>query len=188
MFFNRRVAASALADIARYSGDFSITIMNANGVGHLARALGDRDDGLKRQALLALACIVKHGVDAAEAAIQSEVFPDVLVLMGHKCLLVRRNAALLVRDIVRHTPDLAQYVVNMGGIGALVELVNSNFTPMIRKGKEKRDKDMEVDDFRVPAVASLGFMCGFGSHFSYCVVNSGAIRALYDALKVYSFK
>lgn len=34
---------------------------------------------------------------------------------------VRKHAATLVREVVKHTPELAQLVVANGGVGALVE-------------------------------------------------------------------
>jgi len=37
---------------------------------------------------------------------------------------VRKHAATLVREVAKHTPELAQLVVANGGVGALVECVS----------------------------------------------------------------
>ena len=37
-------------------------------------------------------------------------------------VFVRKNAATVIREIVKHTPELAQLVVSSGGVGALVDV------------------------------------------------------------------
>lgn len=85
--------------------------------------------------------------------------------MGHACALVRRNAAMLIRDITRHGLDLAQLIANTGGIGALVHAMS--------------DEAVEV---RVPAATALGFISGHGAQLASCVVTCGGLKALTDVL------
>ena len=56
---------------------------------------------------------------------EGEIFPRALVLLRDKDEMTSRNAATLVREIVKHSSELAQLVVNSGGIGALVEFVST---------------------------------------------------------------
>lgn len=48
------------------------------------------------------------------------MFPTVLKCLKDNDSYVQKNSASLVREIAKHTPELAQLVVNSGGVGALV--------------------------------------------------------------------
>lgn len=77
---------------------------------------------------------------------EAGVFPSVLLHMAHRCPQVTRNAAALVRDVVKHSVDLALYVVNMGGIGALIEALKQG-------GSEATICD-------IPLITALGYIAG----------------------------
>lgn len=83
----------------------------------------------------------------AEVVIEAEVFPSVLLHLAHRCPLVRKNAAALVRDVVKHSVDLALYVVNMGGIGALIEAL----------GQAEGD---DINNCIIPCITALGYIAG----------------------------
>lgn len=53
--------------------------------------------------LLALSSIAKHSADLAEAVVEAEIFPDILIQMAHPDENVGRVAAILTREICKHT-------------------------------------------------------------------------------------
>lgn len=93
-----------------------------------------------------LGSCAKHSLELAEVVVEAEVFPSVLLHLAHRCPQVRRNAAALVRDVVKHSVDLALYVVNMGGIGALIEALSHRAS-----GANNCD---------IPCITALGYIAG----------------------------
>jgi hypothetical protein len=61
---------------------------------------------LKRQVCSALAQTAKHSVDLAEVVVEAEIFPKVLACLKDMDLVVRKNAATLIREIAKHTPEV----------------------------------------------------------------------------------
>lgn len=85
-------------------------------------------------------------MELAEVVVEAEVFPSVLLHLAHRCPQVRKNAAALVRDVVKHSVDLALYVVNMGGIGALIEALGQGGT--------------DANSCVIPCITALGYVAG----------------------------
>jgi len=56
--------------------------------------------------LLALSSIAKHSAELAEAVVEAEIFPDVLMHMAHPDENVARFAAILTREICKHTLEV----------------------------------------------------------------------------------
>lgn len=56
-------------------------------------------------------------MEQAETIIEAEIFPIVLEHAGHPDELVRKAATSLIKEIVKHSPDLARLVVEGGGLG-----------------------------------------------------------------------
>jgi len=54
-----------------------------------------------------LSSIAKHSADLAEAVVEAEVFPDVLMHMAHPDENVDRVAAVLTREICKHTLEVS---------------------------------------------------------------------------------
>lgn len=77
---------------------------------------------------------------------EADVFPSVLLHMAHRCPQVRKNAAALIRDVVKHSVDLAMYVVNMGAIGTMIEA-------LAQTGGEE-------GACVIPCVTALGYIAG----------------------------
>ncbi len=53
--------------------------------------------------------------------VAADVFPKVYLLLKDTDPMVRRNSATVVREVCKHTPELAQLIVATGGVAALVE-------------------------------------------------------------------
>lgn len=54
----------------------------------------------------ALSQIAKHNVDLAEMVVEAEIFPSVLTSLKDNDGWVRKNAATLIREIAKHTPEV----------------------------------------------------------------------------------
>lgn len=67
--------------------------------------------------------MAKHSVDMAEAVVEAEVFPKVLTCLQFPDDTVRKAAATLVREVAKHSVDLAQLIVGSGGVGTLVDYI-----------------------------------------------------------------
>jgi hypothetical protein len=53
--------------------------------------------------------------------VEAEIFPAVFGCLKDSDTIVRRNAATAIREVAKHTPELAQLIVNAGGHGAVVD-------------------------------------------------------------------
>lgn len=104
--------------------------------------------------------------ELAEAVVAGGALPPALLHAGHDAAPVRRAAACLLRDIVKHSVDLAQLVVNTGGCGPLVELLSE-----------------PAGGARVPACMALGFIAGQSDQLAMAVIESKAIPALVEILQ-----
>ena len=62
----------------------------------------------RAQVCSCLSQITKHSVDLAEVVVEAEVFPQILNLLKDVDHYVRKNAATCIREVAKHTPELAQ--------------------------------------------------------------------------------
>ncbi|XP_053988923.1 sperm-associated antigen 6-like isoform X1 [Hylaeus volcanicus] len=154
----KQIAASALCDISKHDKDLAEVVVDAGAVPFLAKAVSNPDTKLKRQALSALTSIAKHSVNLAESVIETEIFPDVLVHMAHPDECVVKAAATLTREICKHTLEMAQLIVNIGGIGALVELI-----------------DTSKQTVRLPAIMAIGYIAGHSDQLAIAVIGSKGV-------------
>ena len=96
------------------------SIVDAGAVSYLTSLINSKDAKLKRQVCSCLGQIAKHSVELGELVVEGEIFPSALDRLKDTDHAVRKNAAILVREVVKHTPELAAIVVNNGGCAALV--------------------------------------------------------------------
>ena len=59
----------------------------------------------------------------AEVVVEAEIFPQILNLLKDMDVYVRKHAATCIREVAKHTPELAQLIVNAGGVGAMMGIV-----------------------------------------------------------------
>ena len=78
---------------------------------------------------------------------------------------VQKNASTCIREVAKHTPELAKLIVNSGGAAALVEYVSET------KGHA-----------RLPGIMALGFIAAFSETLALAVVVSKGVTPLKDAL------
>jgi hypothetical protein len=79
---------------------------------------------------------------------------------------VRRNAAICMREVVKHSEQLASVVVECGGVGSAVEFVTS--------------KASGAD--RLAAVMALGFISAYSEGLSQRVIDAAGVPALKEVL------
>eukprot|EP00695_Tsukubamonas_globosa_P001960 TRINITY_DN3033_c0_g1_i1.p1 TRINITY_DN3033_c0_g1~~TRINITY_DN3033_c0_g1_i1.p1 ORF type:complete len:188 (+),score=54.88 TRINITY_DN3033_c0_g1_i1:86-649(+) len=113
----------------------------------------------------ALAQIAKHSVELAELVVEGEIFPKIFLLLRDPDEVVRKNAATTIREIAKHTPNLAQWIVNQGGVGALVDYVSES------RGNA-----------RLPGIMTLGYISAFSETLALSVIVSKGIPPLAHAL------
>jgi len=53
--------------------------------------------------------------------VAADVFPKIYLLLKDNDPMVRRNAAMVIREVCKHTLELAQLIVATGGVVALVD-------------------------------------------------------------------
>ncbi|CAE7751402.1 Spag6 [Symbiodinium pilosum] len=133
--------AHALSDISKHSPELAQVVVDAGAVTLLTK------------------------VDLAEVVVESEIFPTILHCLKDVDESVRKNAATCIRELSRHTPDLAKLIVNAGGIAAMVEFVND------ARG-----------NCRLPGIMTLGYVAAFSETLALAVVVSKGVRPLKDAL------
>ncbi|XP_029680862.1 sperm-associated antigen 6-like isoform X1 [Formica exsecta] len=157
----KQIGASAISDISKHSTELAQAVVDTGAIAFLAKTLTNPDAKAKRQVLLALSNIAKHSVELAEAVIEAEIFPDVLMHMAHPDENVGRVAAILTREICKHTLELAQLTANIGGIAALIELIN-----------------ISKSTTRLPAIMALGYIAGHSDQLAVAVIGSKGIVQL----------
>jgi 3-methyladenine DNA glycosylase AlkD len=53
-----------------------------------------------------LSQIAKHSVDLAEMVVEAEIFPAAFACLNDSDEYVKKNCATLIREIVKHTPEV----------------------------------------------------------------------------------
>lgn len=61
---------------------------------------------VQRQVFAVLSQISKHSVSLAEMVIEAEVFPAAVASLRDPDEYVRKNVATLMREVVKHTPEV----------------------------------------------------------------------------------
>jgi len=79
--------------------------------------------------------------------------------------LVRKNAATCIREIAKHSPELAKLICNTGGAAALVDYITES------KGNA-----------RLPGIMTLGYIAAYDESFAMGIIASKGITPLKDAL------
>jgi hypothetical protein len=161
----KRVAASALSDIAKHTPELAQCVVDAGAVAYLAPLVVNQDAKLKRQVCCALAQVAKHSVDLAEVVVEAEVFPKLLTCLKFPDELARKHAATVVREVVKHTPELAQLVVGAGGVAALVDYIGDS------KGNN-----------RLPGIMALGYIAAFSETLGLAVIAEKGLLPLVQAI------
>lgn len=162
----KRIAASALSDICKHSPELAQAVVNSGAIAYLSPLINNSDSKLQRQVCSALAQIARHSVDLAELVVEGGIFPGVIMcLKTPQDLYVRKNAATLIREICKQTPELAQLVVNAGSTMAMVDYINNH-----------------IGSARLPSIMALGYIAAFGEALAMSVILARGVPAISAAL------
>ena len=69
--------------------------------------------------------------------------------------VVRKNCGTLIREVVKHTPELSQLIVNSGGVAAIVDYIGES------KGF-----------IALPGVMSLGYIAAHSETLAMAIIVS----------------
>lgn len=119
---------------------------------------------IKKQAMIALRNVASHSAELAQKVIDSDLFPKVLIHLGHESIHVQKQAARLIQEIVKHNLDLAETVVNSGAVGPLVQCLMNSFN--------------YDEDIITPAATALGYIAGQSPHFANAILECQGVVAL----------
>lgn len=97
---------------------------------------------------------------------EADVLPRALATLKFPNDMVRRHAATLVREVAKHTPELAQLVVSSGGVGALVQFVADTSAAA-----------------RLPGIMALGYIAAFSETLALAVIAERGLVPLMAALR-----
>merc|ERR1711959_53313 len=85
--------------------------------------------------------------------------------MGDNDSFVRKNAATCIREVAKHTPELAKLIVNSGGAAALVDYVSE------AQGNGK-----------LPGIMAIGYIAAFSETLALAIIVSKGVAPLKEAL------
>ncbi|GBG87410.1 hypothetical protein CBR_g45467 [Chara braunii] len=100
-----------------------------------------------------------------QVVVEAEVFPKIFTCLKDADLVVRKNAGTMIREVAKHTPELAQLIVSNGGVGALVDYVAES------EGNN-----------RLPGIMALGYISAFSETLALSVIASKGIAPIMHAL------
>lgn len=162
----KRISASALSEIAKHNISLAQNIVDNGGINYLVPLIQHPDNKLVRQVCSALAQIAKHSVDLAENIVESEIFPKILSLLKKdQDLIIKKNAATLIREIAKHTPELARLIVNCGGDSVIIEYITET-----------------TGNIRLPGIMALGYIAAFSDTLALAIIVHQGILPLKDSL------
>lgn len=80
----------------------------------------------------------------AEVVTEADIFPKIFNCLKDMDVQVRKNAATCIREIAKHTPELAKMIVHAGGATTIIDYISES------KGNA-----------RLPGIMTLGFIAAF---------------------------
>ncbi|XP_027841252.1 sperm-associated antigen 6-like [Aphis gossypii] len=161
-------ALSALDEMAKNNEDLAIKIVDLPTLPHVIHFLMPNfiDKKVQKSALTLIKNIVKHSLYLTENAIESNLFPEILLLMAHPDESIRNNSAKVIREVVQHSVQIAQMVVNSGGIEKLLNVISCS---------------QELSP--TPAVLALGYIAAMSPKLALAIIQSQALIHLAAILK-----
>ncbi|MCO5589299.1 hypothetical protein L7F22_043265 [Adiantum nelumboides] len=160
----KRASVLALANIAKHSPKLAQVVVDSNTLSLVAPLITHPDARLKRQVCKCFV-LFADSVCCVQKVVAVNVFPKSLLSLKDADCQVRRNASLVVREVCKHTAELASLVVCGNGAAAIVENVTET------SGNE-----------RLPGIMALGYIAAFDEILADKLVQVNGIPPLLDAL------
>jgi 3-methyladenine DNA glycosylase AlkD len=140
----------------------NIDALQSAGVMQLLRPLLlDNVPSIQQSAALALGRLANYSDDLAEAIVQNEILPQLVLSLANQNRFYKKAAAFVLRAVAKHSAELAQSVVDSGALDALVTCLEE-FDPGVKEG----------------AAWALGYIARHNSQLANCVVEAGAVPLL----------
>lgn len=121
----KRVASSALTEIARHNKDLARTVVNEGAIPALTRLLSHGDAVLKRQVCACLAYIAGHAIELADAIVNSDMLPKIPNCLKDVDIKVRMNAAYILKELAKASERHAALIMRFVGSAAVVDFVSN---------------------------------------------------------------
>lgn len=159
----KQTACSTLAEIAKHGSELAQAVVDCSGsICLLTKTLHNQDAKLKYEVLGALNAIAMHNLNLAEDCVEAGIFPSVLLHIAQVSPQVSKAACALTRDIAKHSVNLAELIINHGGIVALLSAAGLA---------------------RIPAFTAIGYISGQSEHLALAVAGTGAVSVLATCLE-----
>ncbi|CDJ28390.1 armadillo/beta-catenin-like repeat protein, putative [Eimeria mitis] len=183
----QQTAAVAVGRLAGHSEEAARECVNEEILPHLVASVAEQNRFYRRSAAFVMRSIAKHSAELAQAVVDSgalaalsqcleafdpqavveaEALPKTLHCLKDPDDLVRKNAATCVREIVKHTPQLALFAANAGAIAALIDLIQETTGPT-----------------RVAGILALGYIGAFTETLALAIIVQKGIPPLKNALE-----
>ncbi|XP_053988925.1 sperm-associated antigen 6-like isoform X2 [Hylaeus volcanicus] len=182
--FYKKAALFVIRAIAKHSSELASIVIQNNGLDFVIHSLEDFDAIVKEAAAWALGYIARHNKTLAQTSVDAGAVPLLVLCLQEPELYVKQIAASALCDISKHDKDLAevvvdagavpflakavsnpdtklkmaQLIVNIGGIGALVELI-----------------DTSKQTVRLPAIMAIGYIAGHSDQLAIAVIGSKGV-------------
>ncbi|OXB70988.1 UNVERIFIED_CONTAM: hypothetical protein H355_009948 [Colinus virginianus] len=125
----------------------------------LAKEIAHTDAALKRQVV-----------------VEAEIFPKILHCLKDPDEVVRKNAATCIKEVVRHTQDLAKFVVN-------AELWYTGCSISFAFSERVHVRELVFGYYlRLPGIMALGYIAAFSETLALAIIVSKGIPPLKQAL------
>ncbi len=122
----KRSASLTLSYIAQHSEALALPIAE-HGLETIIFYLNYNDTTLRRHISMLLGNIAKHSIHLANLVMEKLTNPEkILANLFDTDLMVKKNAAFCICEIVNKSPENAQYIVDKGGLRILVHFIEHN--------------------------------------------------------------
>jgi hypothetical protein len=162
----KRACSQTLSYICQHSEGLATQIADS-GIDKICFYLTYNDVSLKRNICLLLGNIAKHSSDLADKVWSNLSNPKyLLACLLDSDLIIKKNAAFCICEIVNKGFDKAKNVVNIGGLAILTNLISTI------KGEA-----------RLFGIIALGFIAAHDEKLAEAIINCETIPHLKDALE-----
>ena len=97
--------------------------------------------------------------------VDNDIFPKILYRLKDNDTLVRKYAAICIREIAKQNIDLAKLICNSGGAVAIVDFIS------------------EAKGEALPGIITLGYISAFDETMAMGVIQAKGITPLKESLK-----
>eukprot|EP00854_Cymbomonas_tetramitiformis_P011901 gene11901-14054_t len=165
----KAAVCTVLADTSAYSQPLAERVVATDAIVPVARLLSSPQalPKLRSSCLMCLAQIAKHTDELAQKVVGADVMQSILASLIDANAGVRNTAAILVHEIGKKTPELAEQVAADGGITCLV-------------------KNLRIEEgsmAALPTVLTIGFLSDFSSNLAMQAITANSGKALIPYLR-----